>query len=48
MTLLELFERENCTEQERKYLTAFLFAFRYSGLNMFMVENIIKKYIHLL
>jgi hypothetical protein len=40
--------KHDCTEEEKKKLRAFLFAFRHGDIDLDMLERIIKKYDHLL
>ncbi len=48
VTLNEFFDKNDCTPDERKKLKAFLFAMRHNEIDFFMLENIVKKYSHLL
>ena len=48
ISLEEFFVKNDCTDDERKKLKAVLFAIRHSEIDFQMLENIVKKYSHLL
>ena len=48
LTIVKFFTEHQCTNEEKKALKAFLFAYRHNDIDITMLERIIEKYASLL